>query len=411
MSGELKLSQLRFTTTADDDLVIGNPGTVTDHATKAIVFQTTTTPGWSGNPHFRCEWSGSQWDFIMNSTGGSDLNLSNLAYTDAPNSFSAANTFLSNVSIGSDNADTLTVNAVTIFNDNFTVLGNSVIGNDNLNTLTVNAVGLFNDTLTVNGNVTLGTTNANTLTVNSNTILNDDLNVVGNISTEQVGITLNKGGIVGSSGSAGIGIEEGGSIVAYAAITPARTSWAFLLPVSGSGFTLTPNLTNTGDCNSNITTLQLTSTRNYSLPNKSGTFAMLSDISTAGDLLGNVTIGTNDTNTLTINSVMHAYDDVTFSHGTTTIGTVDTDILQVLATGSFQHDVYIEGTLITNNDTVLGDNAATDTLTVHSVANFDSTIYAADVITTDKNITLKDQTTGTYYKLYMNNGILTVALA
>jgi len=95
MSGELRTSQFRWTTTADDDFVIGNPS---DSSTtpKYLVFQTTTTPGISTNPHLSLQWNNtsSAWNFHLNDLSGSgDINLSGAVNTTSNNTFYGINAF------------------------------------------------------------------------------------------------------------------------------------------------------------------------------------------------------------------------------------------------------------------------------------------------------------------------------
>ena len=94
MAGELKTSQFRFTTTADDDFVIGNPSNVAAHTTKALVFQTTQIPGYGANPSFSCVWNGTSWEFNLDKADGSGaIPLTGMAYVAANNAFTGNNTF------------------------------------------------------------------------------------------------------------------------------------------------------------------------------------------------------------------------------------------------------------------------------------------------------------------------------
>ncbi len=106
MSGELRTSQFRWTTTADDDFVIGNPSNI-GTADKALVFQTTTTPGTTTNPHLKCEYvSPGNWSFVVASVVGgvlTPLSLSGMAYLASTQVFSGTtNTFSNDVIIGGD---------------------------------------------------------------------------------------------------------------------------------------------------------------------------------------------------------------------------------------------------------------------------------------------------------------------
>ena len=109
MSGELRTSQFRWTTTANDDFVIGSPDNVAAHSTKFLVFQTTTTPGYATNPHFKCVYTGSSWELAMNVDGITDLVLTDAAYKSQPNTFSNINTFsgslIANAGLTASNVD------------------------------------------------------------------------------------------------------------------------------------------------------------------------------------------------------------------------------------------------------------------------------------------------------------------
>lgn len=264
MSGELRTSQFRWTTTADDDFVIGNPNDIAAYTTKALVFQVTQTPGWAANPHFRCVHSGGSpgtWSFIMND-GTSDLNFSptNIAYLPNVNVFTNANTFNSTVSVGTS----LTVGTT------LGVIGTSTLGVVNAGDFTCSAfssngltASLSNSTYThITGPaITLGTASASgTLTINAdttiinsitsftvtnNTILSGNLTVNGgttaiNSTTVNITapvITLNVPG--GAISTSGIAINDSGNTVGFWKATP--TGWQMLVPnayaVSPTNFT------------------------------------------------------------------------------------------------------------------------------------------------------------------------------
>jgi len=95
ISGELTLSQFRWTTTNSDDFVIGNPSDTSTN-TKYLVFQTTTTPGYAANPHLSLQWNNtsSAWNFHLNDLSGSgDINLSGAVNTYSNNTFYGTNLF------------------------------------------------------------------------------------------------------------------------------------------------------------------------------------------------------------------------------------------------------------------------------------------------------------------------------
>ena len=114
MSGELRLSQFRWTTTANDDFVIGSPEDAALHAPKFLVFQTTQTPGYASNPHFRCEYNAitHAWDFHMSQDGSTVVSLSDTAFQGRANTFTYPNIFTNDVTIGDTIGDTLTINSL-----------------------------------------------------------------------------------------------------------------------------------------------------------------------------------------------------------------------------------------------------------------------------------------------------------
>jgi len=103
MSG-INLSQLKYTTTNNDDIVIGDPGNIAGNSTKFIVFQTTNIPGYASNPHLRCYKDGANWKFAFSTDGstvstflteGSNNNLG------GSNTFNGSVIFTSNVTFSS----------------------------------------------------------------------------------------------------------------------------------------------------------------------------------------------------------------------------------------------------------------------------------------------------------------------
>jgi hypothetical protein len=99
-------------------------------------------------------------------------------------------------------------------------------------------------------------------------------NNVTNMTVTDKLITLNKGGAAASGDSAGIEIEEGGSITGYAKIGNTRSSWSFLAPGKLGTILLTPSAT----AFSSEVISTATAARQFTLPDASGTFAMVSDL-------------------------------------------------------------------------------------------------------------------------------------
>ena len=233
MAGELRTSQFRFTTTADDDFVIGNPSNTSSHTTKALVFQTNQVPGYLTNPHFRCEWDSgsSSWQFVMNPTGdgpSSDFLLTGMAYLVNSQIFTGSNTF---------SGATTTISSTTVN------LGSAITDIVNVRGI-LNVAGAINHTSTTN------------------------LDVVDKT------ITLNKGGGATSGGSSGIDIEELVSstptITGYIAVSSARTGWSLKAPATAGITTLIPTATSVS----------------ITMPSSTGTLALVSDLHSA------LTIGT-----------------------------------------------------------------------------------------------------------------------
>ena len=95
MAGELALNQFRWTTTQNQDFVIGDPSDGS-HNTRYLVFQTNNTPGYANNPHLACAYNSgtSSWAISISIDGVANIELSDVAHqTSANNIFSVANTF------------------------------------------------------------------------------------------------------------------------------------------------------------------------------------------------------------------------------------------------------------------------------------------------------------------------------
>lgn len=246
MSGELRTSQFRWTTTANSDFVIGSPEDVGALGPRYLVFQTTTTPGYATNPHMVCDHTSGSWELKISPTGGVGggdyFSLTDAAYKSQTNTFTGINTFDTGAftvnslvylygattTIGDTSGDTLTVNSTTTFNNDVTVSG------------TLNVAGAINHTTTTNLDVTDKT------------------------------ITLNNGGGAASGGTSGIEVEESAAVAGYIRTSAARTGWDLKAPATAGIATLvTPA--------SSVT---------LTLPTSTGTLALTSDIHAA------VTLGT-----------------------------------------------------------------------------------------------------------------------
>ena len=223
MSGELRTSQFRWTTTADDDFVIGNPDptVVLTHPTKALVFQSSSLPGYINNPSLLCQWDGiSAWKFKFSTDGGTtDSQISGVAYLagTGPQVFTGNNTFSG---------------ATTIISGSTINLGTNI-------TDTVNVKGVLNVTGAIN--------HVNTT----------------NLDVTDMTITLNKGGALHSARVSGIELEEGSGLAGYIRTNAAGTGWDFKAPEVAGTTTFLPS----------ANTISLT------LPSVTGTLARIEDIS------------------------------------------------------------------------------------------------------------------------------------
>jgi hypothetical protein len=108
MSGELRLSQFRYTTTPDNDFVIGTPLTAVNgapdgeqnghgvgYSPKYLVFQVSNNVGVNYNPHIKCDWDTNvnAWRLYFSHDG---TTMSDFALSAAPNNFSGNNIFSGN---------------------------------------------------------------------------------------------------------------------------------------------------------------------------------------------------------------------------------------------------------------------------------------------------------------------------
>lgn len=169
MSGELTLSQFRWTVTNNNDFVIGDPSDATD-AARMLVFQTTADPGYENNPHIGVTKVGPDWKFRFSENGADQLALildgANNTFSgnnifSGDNTFSGANIFSGGAQFTSPVAlDTnvtitgtyLTVNSPTTFTDSI-ITQNPVTIQDDIE-FTAGAP------ITVRGNATFENTGA-----------------------------------------------------------------------------------------------------------------------------------------------------------------------------------------------------------------------------------------------------------
>lgn len=398
MSGELRTSQFRWTTTADDDFVIGNPSNI-GTADKALVFQTTTTPGTTTNPHLKCAYvSPGNWSFVVASVVGgvvTPLSLSGMAYLASTQVFSGAtNTFSNDVIIG---------------------------GN-----------------LTVNGTTT--------------TISTTDLDIKDKL------ITLNKGGAGSSAGACGFQVEQTtGVYPGYFKTAANRLGWELKAPDTAGIITLIPTSTSVSlTMPINTGTIALTS--DIPASHAAVTLGTASGLGLSGQQLSlgvasaGVTGALSGTDWSTFNgkaidaNVVHLASPETITgnkaiHATLQIGTYLGNIggigdytgsLTFVSGTTAVHsgglaeinvDSNTSGTMFTyfasfststaNYSTFLGING------IHSSANGSILTRTSSKVTLElisdlsagSSIILKDKTTGVRYELYIDSGVLSIATA
>ncbi len=455
MSGELRTSQFRWTTTANDDFVIGSPEDAGTHATKFIVFQTNTTPGYATNPHFRCEWSGSAWEFKMSPDGSSTVNLSDIAYKSAVNVFSAANTF---------NTGAFTVSSTALFSGSLSGTGTFSVSNSTTAVIASPAI-------------TLGTTGSDTATINSNTtfansvLVSGSLTVSGatsslnttNLTVKDTLITLNKAGIAASGEGSGLEVEEGGSITGYAKLGNSRSSWTFSTPTKSGSIWLTPSA---GAFSTELIS-SATAARVLTLPNATGTLALTSDIPTGTFTISRAIVRNGTTGALQVSATTST--EIGYISGLTSAVQTQLDSRVTLTTAqditgskTFQAPVVVNmysggptytgyislvsGSTVafsggftnykidTTTSAVYSQSYACNSVSISKAALYlglsgaESTTSGLTVTRTvspDKvaleiiseaatgssSIILRDKTTHVRYELYMDSGVLTIALA
>ena len=230
MSGELRTSQFRWTTTANDDFVIGSPEDFSAHNTKFLIFQTTDTPSSGTNPHLRCAWNGASWDLIVNN-GVGDISLSNVAYTNIVNTFTQANIFSNDVTVSG------TLHPVGI------TASGTIQSNGALNVVgTLTATGTTNlegtNTSILSPTIVIGVNPTDTLDIKSATHIESTLHAGGQVSLDGSTVVLNYSGV--SAANAGIILNESSIIKGYLQTSADRASWQLKAPASASIVTLTP---------------------------------------------------------------------------------------------------------------------------------------------------------------------------
>lgn len=197
-SGGLTLDSASGTVTVDDDLTVS--GDITHNGTTAtfnnnvtlgssntdtltVNASATFNEGLSAN-NIRVGVTGdneidtSTGNLTIDSAGGTVTVDDNLTVSGDITHNGTTATFNNNVTLGSSDADTLTVNATASFNNNLTV------GSSSADTLTVNSGATFNEGLTAN-NITVGISTDNTIATTSGDLAiapaGGDTNITGNL--------------------------------------------------------------------------------------------------------------------------------------------------------------------------------------------------------------------------------------
>lgn len=273
MSGELTLSQFRYTTTNNRDLVIGDPTNTAELLDpKYIVFQTNTTPGYASNPYIGVTYNSttSTWQLLFSSDGASSTSFAQLSLA---NTFSATNTFNSNTIFNGATtfsstiiaSNSVTFNSAVTFNNSSAIVFNSPVTISGA--LGVSGALTLNSTLTVSG----------TTTLNGLVTLTDGITVTGTISIGPITsvnsiaktLVVNYGGATSASVGSGILVHGDASAVIASILTSTTTTisdtWT-LLPVSGHPI----NFVSDSAYSVTFKSPGLTSARTYEYPNNSG---------------------------------------------------------------------------------------------------------------------------------------------
>lgn len=455
MSGELRTSQFRWTTTANSDFVIGSPDDVGSYPARYLVFQTSTTPGYAANPHFMCDHSRGSWELKINSTpGGGYLSLTDAAYKSDNNTFSGSNVF---------NTGTFTVNSPAYFNDSFSSTGVFEVVNYSTASISSPTIDLGNDT---SGTILLkGSSTFNSpVTMQSDLSISGSLTVSGtsssldtiNLTVRDKLITINKGSSVNSANGSGIEVQENLTISGYIKIGNNRSSWEILTPAKPGTIQFTP-----GPASFNMELVSsATANRVITFPNATGTLALTSDINlvyTAGRALQtNASTGVAEVSSIT-NTQLNYLSGVTsniqtqFGNYVSLAGSGETITGNKVFRGSIQFDTFSGGPnwqsfpLVTYGDTT-GATGIRSTVYTAYYMNFisgDATTATYDIfmgvngvdgrngansiklrrtsskvsmelasnLSSGSSLILVDRITGTRYELYVNSGVLTIATA
>ena len=299
MSGELTLSQFRYTTTNNRDLVIGDPTNTAELLDpKYIVFQTNTTPGYAANPYIGVTYnsSTSTWQLQFSSNGVSSTSFAQLSLA---NTFSASNIF----------NGTTAFNGATTFSSTITA-SNSVVFNSNVTFNNSSAI-LFNSPVTVSGAMVLSSTLSVSQASNFSGLvtLTDGITLTGTISLVPINSVISLANTIAvnysgtSSASVGSGLVVYGSSSIIASILTSTTTtpsdtWT-ILPATGHSVSFM------GDSSYTVMFKSpgLTAARTYQYPNNSGIFVINPGTFSGGKLL----LSSSDNTSVTESAINASY--------------------------------------------------------------------------------------------------------
>ena len=378
MSGELTLTQFRYTVTNNRDFVIGDPTDATGLTLgKYLVFQTNTTSGYSANPYIAAVPDPSNpipnsFKVVISNDGST---LSNFAYQDKPNIFTAVNSF----------------NSTTTFNNTVTFSsGVSIIGTPTFNQgmiITGSTAGYTSHpgySCYIDGNcVITGILEVGSI---SSTVINYNVS-----SSSIVAVNNGVGGTLSSAqanGGPGIIVWQGGDF----SVSAGGPKLASLQMTNTTNVidTLTFTPYNNGSSVFNgpikfvsditkaytVNTVGLTAARTYSWPDANGTIVLTSTLPAASTITLTGSITGSGTTSIATSLTPSQSAAITWS-GAQTISNATT------ASSTSSGAVVVTGGVgIGNNLYVGGTGHITGTLAVTGAITGSSTITGTQIIST-----------------------------
>lgn len=177
---------------------------------------------------------------------------------------------LTTLNLGADTADTINLGTATSTQTVNIGTGSGIT--------TVN-VGAHGDTINIGVGVSPDSTTINLGSSGDTVNIAGTLTYVNTTNLEVVdkNITINKGGAAASAGNSGISVEENSTLTGSLTINANRDSWVLKAPLNPGTISLKPS---TASYDASINPTVLTANRTYTLPDKTGTVALTSDIGT-----------------------------------------------------------------------------------------------------------------------------------